>query len=275
MTLPHRPPTPIDEALLPNLLQVANLAADAAAKFTLAHFRQPLSVDNKASGTEYDPVTIADRQAEAAIRDVLLGAFPDHGFLGEESAPVEQDNSLIWVVDPIDGTRAYITGMPLWGTLIALYDGHDVVLGLLDQPFMQERYVGMPAQTQLHTPAGTQSLSTRSDVCLSQAVLQTTSPDMFVSELERHAFERVRRQVAMARFGGDCYAYALLAMGYIDVIVESSLKPYDIQALIPIIRGAGGVVSDWQGGSAVAGGAVVASGSTALHDEVLACLAGN
>jgi len=272
MPSPHRPSTSIDETLLEKLLHAASLAADAAAQFTLANFRQPLSIDNKACGTDFDPVTIADRHAEEVIREVLLDAFPEHGFLGEEGNPIDQPDSLLWVVDPIDGTRAYITGMPLWGTLIALNDGSDVVFGLLDQPFLKERYIGLPTHTQLHSNGHTSVLNTRSGIRLEQAALQCTSTDMFVTDTQLAAFERVQARAAMTRFGGDCYSYAMLAMGFVDVVVESDLEPYDIQALIPIVQGAGGVVTDWQGGSALQGGSVVASATSALHAEVLACI---
>ena len=274
MTLPVHSPIKIDDQLQQQLLDAACRAADAASPITLRHFRQEVDIDNKASGHDYDPVTVADRDAEAAIREVLLEAFPQHGFFGEETQQLEQLNELLWVVDPIDGTRAYITGMPLWGTLIAVYDGCDSVLGVLDQPFLRERYIGRPSHTELHCDNRISRLQTRQVASLANAVLQTTTPDMFKTQFERNAYQRVCDRVALNRFGGDCYAYAMLAMGFIDIVIESDLQPYDIQALIPIIRGAGGVITNWQGESAVNGGAVVACGSANIHTQVLAILAG-
>ncbi len=265
-------PIDIDSRMLADALVAAHQAADAAAITTLASFRQPLAVDNKAPAGEFDPVTEADREAEAIIRKTLLAAFPEHGFLGEESGTLARPDQPIWVIDPIDGTRAYITGMPLWGTLIALSNGVEPVLGMLDQPFLKERYIGLPDYAELHTRGKVQRLQTRVNRPLHQAVLQTTTPDMFKSAAAQQAFSRVSRRVALTRYGGDCYSYALLTMGLVDLVIECDLQPYDVQAIIPIVRGAGGIFTDWQGGSAADGGCVVAAGSAELHAEALAIL---
>jgi len=285
MLLPKYAKVELSPEYCARLLQTAHLAADAASVPTMANFRRPVKVENKEAPGSFDPVTIADRQAEQAIKDVVLGEFPEHGFFGEESARQLKDNQPLWVVDPIDGTRAYITGVPLWGTLIAVYDGAEVVLGMLEQPFMRERFVGIGAGTafgnaqymnsgsQLITYSGTKQLSTRSSVSLSQAIMQTTSPEFFKQKKNREAFDRVEDAVSMVRFGGDCYCYALLAMGFVDVVIETGLQPYDIAALVPIVEGAGGVISTWDGESAASGGSVVACGSRQLHNQVLSLLA--
>ena len=176
-----------------------------------------------------------------------------------------------WVVDPIDGTRAFITGMPLWGTLIALNDGREATLGLLDQPVLGERYVGRRDGAFLHARGSVRRLRARSGRTLAQASLCCTTPDMFDAD-ERAAFERLAAAARLVRYGGDCYAYAQLAAGHVDLVVESDLKPWDVQALVPLVRGAGGLVSDWSGGAAEAGGQIVAAGSPALHAEAMAVL---
>jgi len=262
-----------------DLLDAMHGAANAARAVTAARFREPLDVDDKAPGDTFDPVTDADRDAETAIRDALAVRFPTIAFRGEESAasPTPGDatpSGPSWVVDPIDGTRAFITGIPVWGTLIALNDGHEVVLGLLDQPILGDRYVGTPTEATLHRGGSVQRLKTRGGRMLAEASLCCTTPDMFNAGAERAAFDRVAALARLVRYGGDCYAFAQLAAGQVDVVVESDLKPWDIQALVPLIRGAGGVVSDWSGGRAEQGGQIVAAGSAALHAEVLARLAG-
>lgn len=273
MKLPRHDAVPVDASLLAALQATANAAVDAAAEVTLAWFRQPLAVDNKAAGQHFDPVTQADRGAEEVIRKVVLERFPEHAFLGEESGSHRAGDALTWVVDPIDGTRAFITGSPLWGTLVAVYDGEQVVLGVFDQPFLAERLEGLPDRTTLRDRHGTRVLHSRSDVQLAAAHLQTTAPELFDTPARASAFERLRSRVRLTRFGGDCYSYALLAMGHVDIVVDCGLQPYDIQALIPIVEGAGGRVTDWQGQSAVAGGEVVATANPQLHDDVLRCLA--
>ena len=273
MSLPRYTPVIPSPEVLVHMMDIACLAADAAAKVTLASFRQAVAVENKAGPGGFDPVTIADREAELAIRNVLVGHFPDVGFLGEEHEAIEGSSGLMWVVDPIDGTRAFMSGMPLWGTLIGLYNGQDAILGILDQPFLQERYTGMGTKAQLICRDSRSVLSTRHTAGLADAVAYCTTPDMFTEKGARARFERVRDTVKLMRYGGDCYAYALLAAGHVDIAIDCDLKPYDIQALIPLIHAAGGVVTTWQGDSAVDGGYVVASGSAALHEELLELLA--
>ena len=272
MSLPSHAPVLLDEHTLTQLCRAACDAADAAAQVTTGYFRQGMAVDNKAAAGQFDPVTIADKEAELAIRSVLLSRFPDIGFFGEEHENVDSKNGLMWVVDPIDGTRAFMSGMPLWGTLIGLYNGKDAILGVMDQPILKERYVGYENHAKLLTPTGTQDLSTRIVPELSAAVAYCSTPDMFTNAAAMSCFAEVKSSVQLMRYGGDCYAYALLAAGCIDIVLDCDLKPYDIQALIPIISAAGGVVSTWAGQSAVEGNYVVACGSEALHEKVLPLL---
>jgi myo-inositol-1(or 4)-monophosphatase len=261
------------DSRLPPLMAFASDLADLAALETMARFRQPLSVDNKESDSGFDPVTLADQRAEAVMRDHIATNWPNHGFLGEESGSAGDGGGFCWVIDPIDGTRAFITGLPLWGTLIALAEDGEPVLGVADQPYLAERYLGGPDGSVCRQRDGEQQLRTRQCESVADALMMTTDPSMFAKPAEQAAFAALRSAVRMARFGGDCYAYMMLARGHIDLVVEAELEPYDIQALIPIVRGAGGVVSNWRGGSAAGGGQVVAAGSAALHEQALAILA--
>jgi histidinol-phosphatase len=237
----------------------------------MPHFRAHPVVDNKdASG--FDPVTAADRAAEAAMRRLIAETYPDHGIVGEEFGNQREDADYVWVLDPIDGTRAFIAGLPVWGTLIGLTFRGDPMLGMMAQPFTGERYAG-DGETAWCTRAGTtETLNTRSCSSLAGATLFTTTPALFKGGVRR-AYDRVENAVRLARYGCDCYAYCMVAAGHADIVIEPDLKPYDIVALIPIVTGAGGRVTDWQGGSAATGGNVVATGDPGLHDAVLARLA--
>lgn len=273
MTLPRYEPIQLDSNELTELMAVAFEAADAAATVTNRYFRHSFSVENKASQDQFDPVTIADREAELAIRHVLRTRCPEIGFYGEEHDTISSKNGLIWVVDPIDGTRAFMSGMPLWGTLIALYNGRDAVLGLMDQPFLNERYSAFAETAKLTTPTSECTLVTRFVPDVKKATAYCTTPDMFSDSKAKACFQALKSTVQLMRYGGDCYAYALLAAGYLDIVIDCDLKPYDIQALIPIVSAAGGVVSTWSGDSAVDGNYVVACGSNELHSKVLSLLA--
>jgi histidinol phosphatase-like enzyme (inositol monophosphatase family) len=255
-------------------LAFAHRLADAAAQVTLAHFRTPIAVDNKhASG--FDPVTAADRGAETAIRALIEKTYPGHGILGEEHGRKPSRDGFTWVIDPVDGTRSFITGSPLWGTLIALNDGERAVVGMLDQPFMKERFWGVSIagwrEAGFTRDGARSALATRACAALSDAVLSTTTLEMF-KEGERRAFERLMKEVRLTRFGGDCYQYGLAAMGFMDLVVETGLAPYDIQALIPILEGAGGAVTTWDGGAAESGGRIVAAGDARAHAAALEIL---
>ncbi len=252
----------------------AHVLADASGKAILPHFRNLDAVDDKggAKGEAYDPVTVADREAEIAIRALIEARWPDHGVLGEEEGHRKGASPFTWVLDPIDGTRAFITGGPQWGTLIALNEAGTPILGVLDQPYTGERWIGYGGRTEFTARGETRRLRTRPCAAVKDAVVSSTHPWSYFSEAERKAFMKVDAKCRMTRFGGDCYAYGLVAMGLIDAVIETSLKPWDIQALIPIVEGAGGVVTSWTGGDAAEGGQVVASGDERLHAQLLKLL---
>lgn len=256
------------------LTRFAGRLADASRAVIMPYFRTAMPVDDKADlwggAKGYDPVTEADKGAEAAIRALIEAEYPGHGILGEEYGAKAGTEPFTWVLDPIDGTRAFITGLPLWGTLIALNDGKAPVIGVMDQPFTGERYIGNPNGAFL----GARKLKTRACPTLSHARLMTTSPHLFRTPETLAAFNRVAEKAQLVRYGGDCYAYAMIAAGQVDAVIETNLEAYDIQALIPIVQGAGGLVTSWTGGDAQAGGSVVATGDARLHAEILALLAG-
>jgi histidinol phosphatase-like enzyme (inositol monophosphatase family) len=258
----------------PNLIDVAHVLADLAGAAILPHFRRRLKVTNK-SGAGYDPVTVADRAAERAMRAAIAKQFPEHGIVGEEFAPRPGAGIHQWVLDPIDGTRAFIMGSPLWGTLIGLLVDGVPVLGVMDQPYTRERFWGVKGRAHLRGPDGsTRRLKARECATLAEAVLTTTHPDLFAVRPEGAAFARVRARARMTRYGGDCYGYCLLAAGFVDIVVEAGLKPHDIVALIPIIEGAGGQITTWDNQPATDGGRILATGDRRLHAEAIALLRG-
>lgn len=248
------------------LLQFASKLADAAAKVTLEHFRAPIGVDNKLGDSGFDPVTQADQGAERAIRALLEEHFPDHDIFGEEYGRTNKGSDYEWVLDPVDGTRAFISGLPTWGTLIALTYKGEPVIGVIDQPYLKERYLGWPGGASLNG----ERIST-SDNTLAEATLSTTDADLFNAE-ERPAFDRVLKETRLVRYGMDCYAYAIVASGHMDVVIESGLQPYDMMALIPVIRGAGGIATNWEGKAPGPCGRIVASANKSLHESILSSL---
>jgi len=256
----------MENPMLPDIT-VLDAIAEAAAAETLPRFRMPVAIDNKhAAG--FDPVTEADRAAEKAIRQIITERFPDHGILGEEHGDVGLDRDYVWVIDPIDGTRAFISGLPVWGTLVGLYHKGKAVMGMMDQPFTGERFIARPGEAMVRRNGTTSRLSTRQGVPLDQAIMMTTSPKIF-SEAHEPLYKRVEDGVRLARYGCDCYAYAMVASGYIDLVVEADLKAYDVGGLIPLVEEAGGVMTTWSGGRPEMGGTIVASGSARLHEAVL------
>jgi histidinol phosphatase-like enzyme (inositol monophosphatase family) len=259
-----------------DLIDTAQTLADLADKTVLRHFRRPIPVDDKARpGGAFDPVTVADRGAERIIRRHLARAHPDHGILGEEFGLRAGSSGLTWVIDPIDGTKAFITGTPMWGTLIGLLDRERAVLGLMSQSFTRERVWSSEKSSNWRAPDGRiRRLKTRPTRALADAMLMTTSPDLLGGDAEREAFHRVKARVRLTRYGGDCYAYCLLAAGHIDLVIEAGLKPHDIVALIPIIERAGGRVTTWEGGRPEGGGRIVAAGDQRLHEAALRVLTG-
>lgn len=234
-----------------------------AGRVTLPYFRTALAVDDKRTGGRFDPVTAADREAEQVIRAGVQGSYPDHGIFGEEFGH-QSGNGLTWVVDPIDGTRAFMTGMLHWGVLLALFDGEKPVLGVMHQPFTGETFFGTNDAAFYRHGGQQHALRCRPCDALDAAVLTTTSPRFF-ADSERTLFSRLEAAAKLTRYGGDCYIYAMLAMGQVDLATDAGLNAYDIQALMPIIRGAGGVVTTVDGGDPSMGGFVVAAGSEALH----------
>jgi len=255
----------------------AHELADRAGTAVLRHFRRRLAVEDKAGGGEpYDPVTAADRAAERAMRAAIAKAYPDHGIIGEEFGARAGAGSLSWVLDPIDGTRAFIMGSPLWGTLIGLVEDGVPILGVADQPFMRERFWGVGGRAHLRGGDGkTRRLKTRPCPELAQAVLTSTHPDLFAQRGEAAAFARVKERARLTRYGGDCYGYCLLAAGFVDIVIEVGLKPYDVIPLIPVVEGAGGQITTWKGEPPLAGGRVLATGDRRVHAQALALLGGS
>ncbi len=248
-------------------------AADAAATKTLAGFRTPLAVENKWE-TGFDPVTEADKDAEIAIRAVLGAAFPDHGIIGEEWDAKASAGAFDWIVDPIDGTRAFISGVPVWGTLIGLLHEGKAVAGLMAQPFIGETFIGLPGGAFYRRGDTLAPIKTSGVTELKQAKVTATSPDIFELAGTTAGLARLRAATLQLRWGLDCYGYCLLAAGHIDIVAESALKNVDIAPLIPIIENAGGVVTTWDGGRAEAGGDCVAAATPELHEAAMKVLRG-
>lgn len=262
--LEFRDPVPVGRQELEVYLEFAKAAARESGADTLRYFRSALEVDDKRQKGMFDPVTAADRAAETRFRQTVASRFPEHGVLGEEFG-LSAGNGLTWVIDPIDGTRAFMMGMVHWGVLIALFDGQNPVLGVMYQPFTGELFYGDGGSSWWERGAERRRLVSRAGVNLSQSLLATTSPAFFRTSSERLALERLQQRVKMSTYGGDCYLYAMVAMGGLDIALDAGLGAYDIQALIPIIRGAGGVVSTVDGGNPSLGGFIVAAGSAELH----------
>jgi len=260
--------------ILDDELALANRLADAAWSAIRPHFRALASVDNKAAeGQRYDPVTEADRAAERAMRDILVKERPHHGVTGEEYDETDSASGWRWVLDPVDGTRAFVAGLPVWTTLIALVDPLGFpVIGVIDQPVLGERYIGWPGGAALQTAAGRSALAVSPVAALSEAVISTTDP-YILSGLEHDAWTNLRNTARLARYGLDAYAYARLAGGTVHLVAETGLKAWDVAALIPVVTGAGGHATDWTGAPARLGGQVLCTASETLMEEALKLLA--
>ncbi|HEY1433664.1 MAG TPA: histidinol-phosphatase [Stellaceae bacterium] len=248
-------------------LSLALRLADAAGGAIRPYFRQPLKVDEKPDLT---PVTAADRAAEEAMRSLIENRFPEHGIIGEEFGRMREGAEFVWTLDPIDGTKSFISGVPLFGTLIALTRGGRPILGIIDQPISHERWVGVAGRS---TTLNGAVVHCRACAVLASATLFATTPDMFKGE-DAAAFARVSNAVKLTRFGADCYAYGLLAAGFIDLVLEADLKPYDFCPMVPIVEGAGGLATDWRGlplELASEGRALIA-GDRPTHEAALALL---
>ncbi|MEE2945676.1 MAG: histidinol-phosphatase [Pseudomonadota bacterium] len=261
----------INDKTSAELISVAHEMADAARAAILPFFRTTsLNTENKLDDG-FDPVTVADRAAEEAMREVLTKRRPQDGVLGEEFGAQEGTSGLTWVLDPIDGTRGFISGTPTWGVLIAASDENGPVLGVVDQPYIGERFFGGFGIAERSGPHGTMPLKTKDTSELSDAILFTTFPEVGTSD-ERAAFERVSENVQLTRYGMDCYAYALVASGQVDLVIEAGLNAYDIQGPIGVIQAAGGVVTDWEGNPAHEGGRVLAAANAEIHAKALEIL---
>ena len=256
-----------------DLVSTAAELADAARIATLLHFRSDgLTADNK-EVLRFDPVTVADRLSETRMREIRARRRPDDAILGEEFGPKSGISGLTWVLDPIDGTRGYLSGTPTWGVLISVADGSGPIYGIIDQPYIGERFEGGFGRAQVVGPMGIKLLRCRPARPLAEGILFTTFPEVGSSD-EGAAFRRVAPKVRLVRYGMDCYAYALIAAGQIDLVIEAGLQAYDVQAPIAVIEAAGGIVTDWQGRPVHQGGRVLAAANTSIHAEALALLNG-
>ena len=257
------------------IVATARALADAARAATLLHFRAPeMAADNKddnKDGQGFDPVTEGDRAAERAMREILAERRPQDAVLGEEFGAQPGLSGLTWVLDPIDGTRSFLSGAPTWGVLIAVADASGPIYGLIDQPYIGERFEGGFGQAFMQGPRGGRALATRPGRALADSILYTTFPEIG-SPAERAGFQAVAEQARLTRYGIDCYAYALVACGQIDLVIEAGLQAYDVQAPIAVIEAAGGIVTDWQGGPAHEGGRILAAAAPQQHAAALGLL---
>lgn len=254
-----------------SLITTAHALADAAREATLLHFRRSdLSAESK-EDQRFDPVTVADKLAEERMRALLAELRPDDGILGEEYGRVEGRSGLTWVLDPIDGTRGYLSGTPTWGVLISVADDSGPIYGLIDQPYIRERFEGGFGIARVNGPSGEAALRSRPARALNDAILLSTFPEVGTAD-EYAAFRRVSDQARLTRYGMDCYGYALLATGGVDLVIEAGLQTYDVQAPIAVIQAAGGIVTNWQGGPAHLGGQVLAAANAEIHAEAMALL---
>jgi histidinol phosphatase-like enzyme (inositol monophosphatase family) len=247
--------------------------AQASGDAILPYFRIGAETDNKAAAGAFDPVTEGDKAGERAIRELILARFPGHAVRGEEYGLSNAGAEYEWIIDPIDGTRGFICGLPTWGTLVGLMRNGAAVYGMMNQPHVGERFVGDGRTAALHGARGQQRLRARQGRRLSEALLSTTSPAI-ITGADGEAYGRLEARCRLARYGADCYAYAMVASGQIDLVAETGLQAYDIMPLIPIIEGAGGVVTTWDGAPAHGGGRILAAGSRELHREAMDALNG-
>jgi myo-inositol-1(or 4)-monophosphatase len=264
--------TTIDDAFVARVRAIAELGAAEALK----SFRSPVGIDNKAGPGAFDPVTEADRAAESVIRAAIEAEFPGHDILGEEHGATGGGSDWRWVIDPIDGTRGFMCGTPTWTTLVAVEHRGRPVVGVIAQPYTNETWVGRPGRTEHFGPLGPQVTSTARVTDLAAARLSTTDPRAlpigYFQPEEAEAFAALGARVRVARFGHDAYAYALLASGHLDLVVETGLARYDVAALVPVVEGAGGRITSWQGGPAHDASRIVASATPTLHDAALEAL---
>ena len=253
-------------------LPFAIQAAENAGQIALKYFRSAVSVDDKPGKQGFDPVTIADKEIKTCLRQAIIQKYPGHAIVGEEEEDVTGSDDYKWFLDPIDGTRSFISGSPLWGILIGLVQAKNYHVGVMHQPYLQETFYGSSAGTFLKRGDATEQISTRDVNQLGKATLYCTHPSIFSSQIDLERFNKVAEQCQLMRFGGDCYGYCLLALGSIDLVIEADLQAYDIIPLIPIIEAAGGLITDWQGNNLTDGGNVIAAGNVQLHEQALKIL---
>ncbi|MFN7222805.1 MAG: inositol monophosphatase family protein [Paracoccaceae bacterium] len=257
--------------LIADLIGTAHALADDAREATLLHFRSvSLSADSKET-ERFDPVTVADRLAEDRMRRILAQRRPNDSIVGEEYGSVAGTSGLTWVLDPIDGTRGYLSGTPTWGVLISVADETGPVYGLIDQPYIRERFEGGFGRARVVGPSGEATLACRAARPLSEAIMLSTFPEIGTAQ-EHSAFRKVANAVRLVRYGMDCYGYALLAAGQVDLVIEAGLQTYDVQAPIAVIEAAGGLVTDWAGKPCPSGGQVLAAANAQIHAQALALL---
>jgi myo-inositol-1(or 4)-monophosphatase len=247
--------------------------AAAAGRTILPLFRQPGLVHNKQDGG-FDPVTEADKSAEQVMRHMIEKAYPDHGITGEELPQKPASSEFVWILDPIDGTRSFICGMPTWTTLIALTRSGKAILGVVNQPYVQEMFIGGPFGSWTERASSRRRLQVRSGAELHDAILTTVAPEIYKTEKQKRVLRELRRRVRMTRFGGDAYFFAMLASGFVDIAMDADLATYDVAALVPIIEGAGGLITTWNGSDATAGGDIIAAASQELHHAALEIIRG-
>lgn len=253
------------------LTNFAKALAQASAAAILPWFRRNATVDVKA-GPVWDPVTEGDRAGERAIRELIEARYPDHGIHGEEYGFKEGRSGFTWILDPVDGTRSFVCGMPTWATLIGLtYEGQCKV-GLMNQPFVGDMFYGNPHGAWHDNRSAVTPIRTRAGRPLAQATAGTTAPELYRSDRDQAAFQRLRGKLQLMRYGGDAYFFAMVAGGHLDIAMDAGLQAYDIMPLIPIIEGAGGCVAEWTGGNPARGGNILSAGSRQLLDEALAIM---
>jgi len=257
--------------------------AQVSGDIILPFFRSAMGAEDKSRGGVFDPVTEADRGAEAAMRRLISQTFPAHGVIGEEYGQDRPDAEYVWVLDPIDGTKSFISGLPTWGTLIGLMHRGAPVYGMMAQPFTRERYFGdgKRARVRFLAPSrgeappsewATRGLRTRACASLAEATVMTTSPLLIRDDSDRAAYRGVEQAARLVRYGGDCYSYCALAGGFIDLVIETNLKPHDVVALIPIVNGAGGIITTWDGEDAAKGGRIIAAGDRQVYEAARSML---
>ena len=248
-----------------NFVKFANKLADEARKISLFYFKKKIDIVSK-SKTKFDPVTIADIAVQKKINDIIKNTYPNHSILGEELSN-ENKSDFEWCIDPIDGTKSYIQGVPLWGTLISLSKKDKIILGLADIPALDERYIGFKKKAYKIIKGKKSIMRVRKNKELKSAILNTTSPYIFANKGDQNSFERLSKETKSTRLGGDCYSYCLLADGNVDIVVESGLAPWDIRALEPIIKNAGGILKTWDNNEIFSGGKIIACTNKSLFNK--------